>query len=115
MEKRVFTIVDFPEEGKNTGKYTGKSPSQVAHKVFNKLCKHYNFYNSEGGTKYLVFYIQDINSKKVYPYIGTPVVLQKPIEVNYENNTLKINHRNIVTKYTKDMQETFSNHPEKSM
>ena len=115
MEKRVFTVLDYPEVGKKTGRYTGSSPAQVAHKVFNKLCKKYNFYDNEGGTKYLVFYLEDVSSKKVYPFIGTPVVLHKPIEVNYGNNTLKINHRNIVTKYTKDMVEVFSNQPEKSM
>lgn len=107
MDKRTFTILDFPEKGKNSGKYTGKSPSQVANKVFNKLAKHFNFYNNEGGTKYLVFYLKDINNGKIYPYIGTPIVLHNPIEVNYKNNTLKITHRNIVAKYDKEMKSVF--------
>jgi len=114
-EKRYFTICDFPEKGKNTGKYSGENPAQVATKVFNKLAKHYNFYNNYGGTKYLVFNILDLGSRKVYSFIGTPVVLHEPIEVNLRNKTLKITHRNIVAKYDKDMQEVFKREPEKSM
>lgn len=113
MEKKYFTVLDFPEKGKNSGKYSGKSPGQVAAKVFNKLAKHYNFYDNLGGTKYLVFYLKDLESNKVYPFIGTPVLLHKPIEVNLEDKTLKVTHRNIVAKYDKDMEETFKKNPEK--
>jgi len=113
--KRYFTIMDFPEKNKNTGKYSGNSPAQVATKVFNKLAKYYNFYDNFGGTKYLVFNIKDLGSGKVYPFIGTPVVLHEPIEINLKNKTLKITHRNIVAKYDKDMQTVFKNEPEKSM
>ena len=113
MEKRYFTVLDFPERGRNTGKYVGNTPGQVAAKVFNKLARHYNFYNNFGGTKYLVFYLKDLGSKKVYPFIGTPVVLNEPIEVNLKDKTLKVTHRNIVAKYDKDMEETFKRNPEK--
>ena len=74
--KKRFTLIDYPEKGKKTGSYSGKSPSVVANKIFNKLAKKLNFIDNLGGTKYLVFYIQDIDSRKIYPYIGTIVVLE---------------------------------------
>lgn len=105
--KRKFTVLDFPQKGVNSGVYSGSSPSTVASKIFNKLAKKLNFYDNEGGKKYLVFYMQDINSKKIYPYIGTVVILQKPIEINYSQKNIKINHRNIVAKYDNNMKEVF--------
>ncbi len=110
--KRKFTILDFPQKGTNSGVYTGSTPANVANKVFNKLAKKMNFYDNLGGTKYLVFYIQDLDSKKVYPYIGTIIILQNPIELNYSNKNIKVNHRNIVAKYDKNMMEVFKNYLE---
>jgi len=107
--KRKFTILDYPTKGTNTGTYSGASASIVANKVFNKLTKEMNFVDNLGGTKYLVFYLQDIKSKKIYPFIGTIVLLKGPVEVDYENKNLKINHRIIVAKYDNNMRETFKN------
>lgn len=107
MDKKEFTIIDYPKKGMNTGKYFGSSATIVANKVFSKLTKDLNFYNNMDGTKYLVFNIQDVNSKKIFPFIGTIVILNKPIDVNYKNNQMKITHRNIVAKFTSDMKEVF--------
>jgi len=104
---RKFTILDYPQNGQNKGSYSGKSPSVVANKVFNKLCKDLNFFDNEGGTKYLVFYLKDLESGKVYPFIGTPVILQNPIEIDYQNKQLTVTHRNVVAKYDKNMEEVF--------
>lgn len=109
-KKRKFTVLDFPSKGTNYGNYTGSTPSIVANKVFTKLCKQLNFINNLGGTKYLVFYIQDLNSKKIYPFIGTIILLQNPIEVNYSKKSVQINHRNIVAKYDNNMREVFKNY-----
>ena len=109
-DKRTFTVLDFPEKGMKTGSYTGVSPAIVANKVFNKLAKKMNFIDNLGGTKYLVFYIQDIKNKKIYPFIGTIIVLQNPIEVDYKAKNVKITHRNIVAKYDNNMREVFKNY-----
>ncbi len=106
-EKRKFTLLDYPQKGTNTGVYSGSTPASVASKIFNKLSKNMNFYDNENGTKYLVFHIQDTDSKKIYPYIGTIIVLKKPIEINYSQKNLKIHHRNIVAKYDNNMKEVF--------
>ena len=110
LKKRTFTLLDFPEKGNSKGSYSGSSPSTVATKVFNKLAKKLNFYDNLGGTKYLVFYIQDVNSRKIYPYIGTVIILKNAIELNYSKKNMKITHRNIVAKYDNNMREVFKNY-----
>jgi len=105
--KSRFTILDYPVRGETSGLYTGKSPSDAANKVFTKLAKELNFYDNLGGTKYLVFHIKNIDTNKIYPYIGTVVVLQKPIEIDYNNKNMKVHHRNIVSRYDKNMREVF--------
>lgn len=107
--KRKFTIMDFPERGMTSGLFSGDDEQKVAEKVFNKLAKVYNFYDNLGGTKYLVFTLQDINNKKVFPFIGTIIFLKNPIEVDLKKKKIKITHRNIVAPYDNNMREVFEN------
>jgi hypothetical protein len=104
---KIFTIVDFPQKGTNTGSFTGITSTIAANKVFNRLIKELNYNDNENGRKYLVFYIMDINTKKIEAFIGTIVILDHPIEIDRKNKTIKITHRNIVTKYTLDMKDIF--------
>ena len=105
--KKRFCIVDYPVRGQNTGVYTGASKIVVANKIFNKLVKEFNYYDNELGTKYLLFYMMDLDSKKIDGYIGTIIVLDNPIIVEKNGNHIEITHRNVVTRYTKDMEEIF--------
>lgn len=105
--KKRFCIVDYPVRGQNTGVYTGSSKIVVANKIFNKLVKEFNYYDNELGTKYLLFYMMDLDSKKIDGYIGTIIVLDNPIIVEKNGNHIEITHRNVVTRYTKDMEEIF--------
>jgi len=105
--KKRFCIVDYPVRGQNTGVYTGSSKIVVANKIFNKLVKEFNYYDNELGTKYLLFYMMDLDSKKIDGYIGTIIVLDNPIIVEKNGNQIEITHRNVVTRYTKDMEEIF--------
>ena len=73
-----------------TGSYTGVSPAIVANKVFNKLAKKMNFIDNLGGTKYLVFTIQDVNTKKIFPFIGTIIFLKNPIQVDLKKKKFGI-------------------------
>jgi len=107
--KRCFTLMDFPDKGINTGNYNSSSPQKAAEKIFNKLVKKMNFYDNLGGTKYLLFHIQDINNKKIYPYVGTVVILKNPVDINYSNKNIKVTHRNIVEKFDNNIKETFKN------
>ena len=73
--KKRFCIVDYPVRGQNTGVYTGATKIVIANKIFNKLVKEFNYYDNELGTKYLVFYMMDLDTKKIDGYIGTIIVL----------------------------------------
>jgi hypothetical protein len=103
-----YTILNYPEEGKKYGSYTGKSPGIVANKIFNKLMKLYKFTDNIDGKKYLVFEFENINTGKVYEYIGTPIILQNPMSVNIHNHNISVTHRSIVVKYDDTMKEIFS-------
>lgn len=105
--KKRFCIVDYPVRGQNTGLYTGASKIVVANKIFNKLVKEFNYYDNELGTKYLRFYMMDLDTKKIDGYIGTIIVLDSPMVVERNGNQIEITHRNVVTRYTKDMEEIF--------
>jgi hypothetical protein len=105
--KKRFCIVDYPVRGQNTGVYTGASKIVIANKIFNKLVKEFNYYDNEMGTKYLLFYMMDLDTKKIDGYIGTIIVLDNPIIVEKNGNHVEITHRNVVTRYTKDMEEIF--------
>ena len=105
--KKRFCIVDYPVRGQNTGNYIGATKIVIANKIFNKLVKEFNYYDNELGTKYLVFYMMDLDTKKIDGYIGTIIVLDNPIIVEKNGNHIEITHRNVVTKYTKDMKEIF--------
>ena len=103
-----YTILNYPEEGQKYGSYTGKSPGIVANKIFNKLMKLYKFTDNIDGKKYLVFEFENINTGKVYEYIGTPIILQNPMSVNIHNHNISVTHRSIVVKYDDTMKEIFS-------
>ena len=105
--KKQFCIVDYPVRGQNTGVYTGSTKIVVANKIFNKLVKEFNYYDNELGTKYLLFYMMDLETKKIDGYIGTIIVLDNPMVVEKNGNQIEITHRNVVTRYTKDMEEIF--------
>ncbi len=105
--KKRFCIVDYPVRGQNTGLYTGSSKIVIANKIFNKLVKEFNYYDNEMGTKYLLFYMMDLDTKKMDGYIGTIIVLDNPIIVEKNGNHIEITHRNVVTRHTKDMEEIF--------
>ena len=107
MEKRTFCILDYPSQGQKYGKFKGQYPSNAAQKAFHKLAKDINFIDNQDGKKYLVFYIQDIDSNKVYKFIGTIIILQNPIEINHKNRNVKIHHRILVAHFDKDMEKAF--------
>ena len=103
-----YTILNYPEEGQKYGSYTGKSPGIVANKIFNKLMKLYKFTDNMDGKKYLVFEFENIDTGKIYEYIGTPIILQNPMSVNIHDKNISITHRSIVVKYDDIMKKIFS-------
>lgn len=106
--KSSYTILNYPEEGQKYGKYTGKTPGAVASKIFKKLMKDYNFLDNVDGKKYLVFEFQNMDTGKIYEYIGTPIKLENPMTVNIHNQNISVTHRAIVVKYDDKMKEIFT-------
>jgi len=84
MEKRTFCILDFPTKGEKYGNFKGLYPSNAAQKSFWKIIqKNLILLIIKKEKNNLVFHIQDINSKQIYKYIGTIVILKKyQIEIN---------------------------------
>lgn len=106
--KKTYSLVDFPAVGKLYGKYTGKSPSQAAHKAFRKLAKNIEFNDSHDGTLYLTFNIKNLETNKIYKYIGTLVELEKSVDIQIKNKSFKMTHRPVIAKYDKNMDEVFT-------
>jgi hypothetical protein len=97
--KKIFTIVDYPNDGKNYGKYISNTPGRAANKAFSQLSKVMNIKNSNS-KKFLVFTIKDTSNKKLHKYVGTRVKLNKPIIVNRNGKTIEYKFKNIVTTYS---------------
>lgn len=98
--KRYFTIVDFPQEGRSHGSYSGSTPRRAASKAFTQLAKLYNFKNSTNDYKYISFTIRETtrnSANKEYTFYGTRVKLFKPTIVNHNGKTIKYYYKNIIT------------------
>lgn len=98
--KRYFTIVDFPQEGKSHGSYSGSTPRRAASKAFTQLAKLYNFKNSTNDYKYINFTIRETtrnSANKEYTFYGTRVKLFKPTVVNHNGKRIKYYYKNIIT------------------
>jgi len=108
MEKRYFSIVDFPERGQRFGKYSATYPAQAAYKAFNKLAKQMKFQDSKTGKYYITFNLEDINTNKLYKYIGTLIKLDKDVNISIKNKSFTVHNRPIVTKYDKSMDNIFT-------
>jgi hypothetical protein len=71
-----FTIVDFPKDGQNYGSFLGKVPKKVASKAFSSLIQFMNINNNKDDDslgKFIVFVIKNVNTGKMYKYIGNRV------------------------------------------
>ena len=95
---RVFNVIDFPKTGQKWGEFKALFPGQAAHKVLTKLGKLVNLKNNED-KKFMVFTIEDSQSKKQYTYIGTRVVLINPTIKIINGKEVKFYYKNIVATY----------------
>ncbi len=98
---RSFTLVDFPKMGQNYGNFIAKSPMQGAHKAFRQLLNEIKIKENQ----FIVFTLLDNGNHKEYQYIGTPVQLVKPVEINYDDHTKKYNYRYVISRYDGDLED----------
>ncbi len=114
---RKFTIVDFPEEGKTYGTFKSTIPKKAANEAFDLLIRfidnknnnnksnkknknnNKNSNNDEFKGKFIVFVIKDIDSGKMYKYIGNRVKLHKPIKINNKS----YEYKNVIGKYNPEL------------
>ena len=97
--KKNFTIVDYPNNGNNYGKYSGINAKKAASKAFSALARILDLKNTDI-KNHLIFTIEDINTNKKYKFVGTRVELIEPTIVMYNNGAKVIfRYKNIISKY----------------
>jgi len=103
LTTKTFTIVDFPNDGQTYGKFKSTIAKKAANEAFMNLLKYINFNkNNENDFfgKFVVFVIKDIDSQKMYKYIGTVVKLKKPVIKTLKNgNEVTHNYKIVIGKY----------------
>jgi hypothetical protein len=105
-----FTILDFPEDNKTFGLFKSNIPKKAGNEAFLSLLNHIDFnkknnYDSFFG-KFIVFVIKDIDTNKMYKYIGTVVKLNKPVNYTLNNGKeIKYYYKTVIGKYKKELDK----------
>ena len=100
---RTFTIVDFPNDNETYGTFKSHIPKKAGNDAFLSLLNHIDFDDKFFG-KFIVFVIKDIDSNKMYKYIGSVVKLNKPINVRLNNGKESTYHyKTVIGKYKKEL------------
>ena len=103
-----FTIVDFPEDGKTYGIFVGEIPKKVASKAFSSLMQFMSINDNKNDNslgKFIVFVIKNINSGKMYKYIGNRVKLENPIKIRKNNKEIEYKYKNVIGKYKDELDK----------
>lgn len=96
MNKKRYTVVDFPNVGDRYGIFESTTPSGSASKALTKLSRMANISNDNN--KFIIFVMENIDTGKQTRYIGTRVKLANPTKVN--NRIYK--YRNILTRFDEE-------------
>ena len=92
---KYYTIVDFPNQGKTYGKFSGTIPKNAASKAYSVLFKFMK-HNDDLFGKFIVFVIKEIETNKEYKYIGSRIKLQNPVVVNKNGKEITYNFKNVI-------------------
>ena len=99
QQKKIYTIVDFPTIGKESGRYSGTSPQQAASKALTQLSRKVNLQNSND-KNFMVLTLRKLGTNKKYTYIGTRVKLYRPISRNINGKAVIFRYRNVITTHS---------------
>ena len=105
---KTFTIVDFPEDNKTFGSFKYRIPKKAANEAFNHLLKYTDLKKNSDDDffgKFIVFVIKDIETNKMYKYIGTLIKLKKPITKKINNIEVKYYYKSVIGKYNKELDK----------
>jgi len=100
--KYIFSVIDYPSEGKKFGKFTSKYPSQAAAKAFSKLSNEYDMMNTFDNKTFLKFTLVRNDNNSEHTYIGTKVRLHTPIKIKGN----EFHYKNLITPYPKNLDIT---------
>ena len=104
-----YTIVDFPEDNQNYGKFKGHKPKIAANKAFSSLIKFIDIENKSNENsflgKFLVFVIKDLNTNQEYKYIGNRIKLKNPVKVTKDGIEIEYKYKNVIGKYNKELDK----------
>ncbi len=103
MIKRSFTIVGYPNDGENYGRYIAETPKRAAHKALTKLSRKIDLKNTDH-KNLLVFTIRETtknSDNKEYKYAGTRVELVKPLIKIIDGKQIIYRYKNIIAPYNK--------------
>ena len=100
-----YEIVDFPNDSKSFGSYTGNTPKKAASKAFAFLSNIIGTkINSENG-QFIVFVIRNIDTKKEYKYLGTIVKLENPVTKYVNGQEVMYKYKNVIGRYNKELDK----------
>lgn len=95
----IFSVIDFPSEGKTFGKFSGHHPAQAAAKAFSKLSNKYEMMNTFDNKTFLKFTLVNNDTNRKNTYIGTKVRLHTPIIIKGN----EFHYKNLITPYPKNL------------
>ena len=95
--ENTYTIIDFPEDGKQYGEFKAKFPKIAANNALTELFKYIDD-SEDFENKFLVFVIKNIQTEKLYKYIGTRIKLENVVQNKYQ-------YKNVVGKYRKELDK----------
>lgn len=101
---KKYTIVDFPNNGQNYGTFTGMNAKKAASKAFSALIKFVDN-NDQTLGKFIVFVIKNKDTGKMYKYIGSRILLEKPITVYKNGKNIIYKYKNIIGKYKEELNK----------
>lgn len=106
--KSTYQIVDFPEPKKTFGHYEANFPKQAATQAFQLLSNIVDQKLNEDG-KFVVFVIQNKDTKKEYKYIGAKVKLKNPVVKYADGISTTYHYKNVIGKYNPALDQLNKN------
>lgn len=104
INKKYYTIVDFPQKNQTYGKFSGKNHKTAANKAYSVLFKFMNNQQDLSG-KFIVYVIKDIETNKEYKYIGNRIKLENPVVVYKDGKKITYNYKNVIGIYNSDLDK----------
>lgn len=97
VEKKKYSIIDYPKKNETYGVYISSSPKQAASKAFTQLARMSGIKNTNKKNA-IVFTIKNMDNDKLYKYTGVRVELKQPIIKKIKDKEIVYRYKNIITR-----------------